>query len=488
MMAVVLLSVAYFSHQSLRLDEAQSLWQTSRSPAAILTVVGQDVHVPLYHELLHFWRLYIGDSVAWARGFSLLWLVLSIPALYLLGKRAYGQTAGLIAASLLAVSPFMNWYGSEIRMYTLFMFLVIVNQYAFLHVWKGSTRDEAGAEHAWVVYILTAILGIYTHYFFFLVLGTQALFYFLRRELFPKGSLRRFIFAAALVVLAFAPWGWWVLHQGQILNSTPDLARPTTVDLFNAVAQFFFGFQDDHLNTVILSLWPLALLAGFLALRKRDGHTLQTEYLVLSVIVPIAAVFCISFVTPLFVSRYLIFTVPALYVMFANLLVTLPARGGVWARTALVGAMALALVIEMYNPSAPVKENYRAAADYLAANAQAQDAIVLAAPFTIYPVEYYYRGSANISTLPVWDRYTYGPIPPFVASQLGQEVSSTTEGHQNVWLLLSYDQGYNKQIKDYFDQHYTALASTTFSPGLDLYKYQVGYGTPLAKLTKQKQP
>ena len=480
------LSLLLFAHQSLRLDEAQSLWQSSRSPVDILTIVGQDVHVPLYHELLHFWRLYAGDSVAWARGFSLLWFVLSIPALYLLGQYAYNRSAGLLAATLLAVSPFMNWYGAEVRMYTLFMFLAIINQYAFLRLWKGGTQTRDGTEHAWAVYMLTAILGVFTHYFFFLILLSQAVLYLLRQTLFPRGSLKKFIVAAGVIAAILVPWLLWVALQGQIFNQAPALPRPTTVDLFNALSQFVFGFQDDHLNTVILSLWPLSLMFGFFALRHSERMSPQTEYLLLSVVLPIIAVFLISLALPLFVSRYLIFTVPSVYLLITSLVSTYPERAGKWARAGLVGAMAVMLLIEISNPSTPVKEDYRAAALYLNENSNSQDIIALSAPFTIYPIEYYYRGPSALSTLPLWDSYAHGPIPAFSASSLPTQVSQTTQGHQNVWLLLSYDQGYETQIKDYFDSHYQKLASVNFSPGLDLYEYQVRYDTPLGRDTALK--
>jgi hypothetical protein len=245
-----------------------------------------------------------------------------------------------------------------------------------------------------------------------------------------------------------------------------------------------FGFQSDHLNTVILSLWPITLLVAFLALRTRARPNPETEYLLLSIVIPIAAVFAISFVIPVFVSRYLIFTVPALYLIITSTVTAYPGRAAAWARTGLVGAMAVMLIVEMVSPHNPVRENYRAVADYLDANAQAQDVIALSAPFTVYPVEYYYRGEANIVTLPLWDRYLYGPIPSFNPDTFPQEVENTAKGHQNLWLVLSYDQGYQKEVKDYFDQHYTQLNKISFSPGLDLYEYKVGYETPLDKLQK----
>lgn len=476
-----MLSLLFFSAQSLRLDEAQSLWQSGRSPGEIITIVGQDVHVPLYHELLHFWRLIMGDSVAAARGFSLLFYLLSIPAIYLLGTRAYGRTAGLIGAGLLALSPFMNWYGGEVRMYTLFIFLAICNHYAFLRLWSSHTPTTvAGREHAWAWYILTALLGIYTHYFFALLLATQALFFFVRRTVFPAGSLRRFVVAGAIVCGAFLPWALYVLVQGQAQNASPVLTAPTTVDLFNTVAQLVLGFHSDHLNTVLLSLWPVVLLAGFLALRRGRAWAPETEYFALSVIVPLSVVFAVSFVRPLFVSRYLIFTVPPLYLVLVSLFNAYPGRARVVAHTALLSAMALMLAVEIASPTTPLKENYREAVLYLHSHARAQDVIAVSAPFTVYPIEYYYRGEAALATLPAWDRYQFGAIPTFDESRLPQDVEAATAGHQNIWLLLSYDQGYEGKIKDYFDQHYEKLSEESFSPGLNLYQYKVRYDTPLA--------
>jgi mannosyltransferase len=480
MLAATLLSVFFFSDQSLRLDEAQSLWQTGRSPGDILTIVAQDVHVPLYHEALHFWRLYIGDSVAVARGFSLLFYLLSIPALYFLGKLAYSRGAGLFAATLLTVSPFMNWYGGEIRMYTLFVFLVIINQYCYLRLWRTSPITTAESEHVWVVYILTALLGVYTHYFFFLLLGVQTIYFLLRQGLFLPRTMQRMVLMWGLVVASIIPWALYVLMQGQAVNASPFLPTPTTVNLFSAFSQFFFGFQNDHLNTVVLSLWPVIFLLVILALRTSTKLAPHTEYFVLSVVIPVSVVFAASFVLPLFVSRYLIFTVPALYLLAAALFSSYPVPAARIARRALVAAMVVMLAVEMASSTVPVKENYREAAVYLTNAAKAQDVIALSAPFTVYPIEYYYRGEAELITLPLWDRYAYGPIPVFDKARLAEEVTATTEGHQTVWLLLSYDQGYEKEVKLYFDTNFERTTEVNFSPGLNLYGYKIRYDTPLA--------
>ncbi|MGH7141830.1 MAG: glycosyltransferase family 39 protein [Minisyncoccia bacterium] len=479
MMALcVLLSVFFFMPQSLRLDEAQSIWQASRTPLGIISLVAEDVHVPLYHEILHLWMLYGGQSVTAARALSLVFYLLSLPAIYLLGREAYSRRVGLAAALLMAVSPFMNWYGNEVRMYTLFLLLTILNQYFFIRIWKRPSND------VWVGYAVTALCGVFTHYFFFLNLASQAIFYFAHRAHFARGSFRRFATILALVLITFGPWAWYVLALGEAQNQTPLLSVPTTVDVFNAFSQFLIGFQNDNVNTIFLSLWPTAILFGFLALRPTrrplSGAGPQTRYFLITVVVSFAIAFGFSiFVQPVFVSRYLIFTVPSLYLLIVGFFDTY--FNSIIAPAVLVALMAVTLAVEIASPTTPVKENYEQATAYLNAHVAAQDAVALAAPFIVYPVEYYYRGLAPLSTLPAWNQYAHGAIPAFSAATMPSQVQALADNHQNVWLLLSYDQGYNETIKTYFDDHYTRLLVKNFSSGLTLYEYQTGYETPLLK-------
>lgn len=479
MALVCALAYFFFFPQSLRLDESQSLWQSGRSGAEILTIVAQDVHVPLYHELLHFWRMAVGTSVEAARLFSFAFYIASIPALYALGALVYGRGIGLFAATMLALSPFMNWYGSEIRMYTLFAFLVILNQYFFVALMRK--RGEP-LEHMWAWYAITALLGIYAHYFFFLVLLSQAVFFSLRPELFAAGSFRRFFGVAAMLTAALGPWLWWVWRQGQAGDASPVLHSPTSVDVFSTFSQFIFGFQTDHLNTVTLSLWPIAVLLGILAIRKTSTLLPETQYFALTVLLSVAAAFVVSVaLEPVFVARYLIFTVPSLYLLLAALIYNYPPRASRIARIAVVLLMIGGLAVEVVSAATPVKENYREAAHYLTEHARAQDVVLLSAPFTVYPIEYYYRGAAPLATIPQWNRYAFGPIPAFSSERLPQEVEELTRDHQYAWLLLSYDQGYEEEVRIHFDTRFERVFATQFSPRLTLWVYKLRYDTPLAR-------
>lgn len=470
MLLSLVLSFAFFQKQSLRLDESQSLWQTSHSPQMILKIVAEDVHVPLYHFMLHIWQLVFGSDVSLARLLSLFFFLISIPLIYRLARLCYSSETALFATALFSISPFMNWYGNEIRMYSLFVFLALLSQYFFIKIYKEKTSA------AWYGFTFTCLFGIFTHYFFFLILFTDAVFYFYNRKLFEAHALRKFFTACSFLFVCFLPWLLYVLYLGSVSNTAPLLTSPTTVNLFNTFSEFLFGFQSDHLNTILVSLWPLTILFAFLALRKNKKISSETIYFLIAFILPNAVAFIVSLtLRPIYLTRYLIFTMPSMYLVIAWLVGTYPKKLAAIVRGILILLMATTLVVEAVSASTPVKENYREATAYLESHATASDVIAVSAPFTIYPVLYYYRGAAQLTTLPVWDMLKNGPVPPYIDAEFPKDVEAVKADHQNLWLLQSYDQGYQDKMRIYLDTHLERIFSRQFSPGLTLYEYKLRY-------------
>ena len=473
---VAVLSFLVFSRQSLRLDEAQSLWQTSHSLPAMISIIGEDVHVPLYHTILHFWQLFLGNEVATARMLSLFFFMLALPAMYLLGSLSYNSRVATFATALMAISPFLNWYGNEIRMYSLFALLTIINQYFFVSIFMRKGEAPESRSGIWLGYAATLVLGMFTHYFFALTIIAQAIFFLSYRHVFQRQTLRTFLVTAMMVAVMFAPWIYFVSTLGSAENTKPNLAEPTTIDLFNTFSQFIFGFQNDHINTILVSLWPILVLLVFLALRRHRRIEPQTMYLLFSLFIPIIIVFTVSlWYRPIYLTRYLILTLPSLYLLISWVISTYPRRLAQTVQAVLIVGMSVTLAIEIANANTPVKEDYRAASIYLTEQTNPQDIIVVSAPFTVYPIEYYYRGSASIETIPHWDRLKRGAIPEFSEERLPEQVEDIARSHERLWLLLSYDQGYEEDIRLYFDNNFERIEARNFSQGLNMYVYRLRY-------------
>jgi len=105
--------------KGLWLDESFSAWLGRQPVGEMLAwLLRIDQHPPLYYTLLHFWML-LGDNATHVRTLSALLGTLTVPVIYLLGRRLADDEAGLLAALILAVSPFHVRFAQETRMYTL---------------------------------------------------------------------------------------------------------------------------------------------------------------------------------------------------------------------------------------------------------------------------------------------------------------------------------------------------------------------------------
>lgn len=468
---VVYFSVSIFAHSSMRLDEAQSLFQTNRDVPGILYLVGQDVHVPLYHVVLHYWQVLFGNDIFTARMLSLLFFALTIPMTYILAAYAFSRKVGLFAALLVTISPFLNWYGSEARMYSMLAFITVFHFYMFLKIFRE------GKAASWIWFTISAVIGVYTHYFFAFVLFAEIIFYLLYRHGFAaQKSFRKFLLSGLVVIGVIAPWLYYVRQLGSASNTQPNLGEPTSVDLFNTYSQFVFGFQTDTLNTVIVSLWPIVVLLAFFGLQRNKTISKETLFFAIAATVPVLMAFIVSVtVRPFYQSRYLIVALPALLILVSWLISIYPRLVAVILRVLLVAVTLILFTIQVLNPATPVKENYQEAASYLNSRASGKDVIVLSAPFTIYPTEYYYEGSAKLTTQPIWNRFEQGSVPGFDEKKLPEEVKRNTDSYQNAWLVLSFDQGYNDKIKEYFDTNFERTSQKEFSKDLWVYSYKLRY-------------
>ncbi|MFZ1250446.1 MAG: glycosyltransferase family 39 protein [Candidatus Microsaccharimonas sp.] len=457
------------ANESLRLDESQSIWQASHSLKETLFIVAQDVHVPLYHVIFHFWITIFGTSTAMIRLLSFILFLLTMPFIYLLGRTILSRKWSLVVVGLIALSPFISWYANEARMYTLLGLMSVLCQYLFIRIMRGQ-------KSSWPWYVLVCMIGVYSHYFFIFNLATQALFFFFNLKRFPKGSFLKFVGTAIATAASLSPWIVYFISMGAASNTKPNIAPPTPIDFFNVYSQFLFGFQSTALNTILIAFWPLMVVLALMMVRKFYKPDLAVYYIATAAFVPVLLAYLLSFVvSPFFLSRYMIAAVIPLYILIAWILSRYSKKIAVTAVVIVFALTALLSSHQLYANDAPVRENYKILVDDIKKEATPNDVIVMSSPFTVYPFEYYYDGPLQIKTLPIWDRQNPGPVTAYDREQLPEQVETLRKGHQNIYLVLSYDQGYEEEIRDYFNERFALVESKTYSPGLDLFVYRVNY-------------
>jgi 4-amino-4-deoxy-L-arabinose transferase-like glycosyltransferase len=133
------LRVLLIANKGMWLDETFSVWIASHSVADMLQwIVRIDQHPPLYYLLLHYWIAHYGDTPYYVRLLSALFGTVTIPIIYLIGKRMSGAMMGLAAAVFLTFSPFHIYFAQETRMYTLLTFNAAVAIYALVRLLTDS--------------------------------------------------------------------------------------------------------------------------------------------------------------------------------------------------------------------------------------------------------------------------------------------------------------------------------------------------------------
>jgi len=485
----VALNLYYLFSQSIRLDEAQSIWVATKSVVGILKISGQDVQTPLYPILLHFWMQVLGTDIVVARFLSLIFFIGTLPFLYWLLREVITKDVAILGVALFALSPFVLWYSHEARTYTLITLLAAANNLYFLRMLNSRGKTNK------FFYLITAILGVYSHYFFVFQLISQAVYMvaFTVKRVFKKRHPRpehwRFLVAylgvGVSILVLFLPWLWFVYGLGLAANTQPIIPKATSFDLIQIYINFIFGFQQQGTQSLAVSVWPLFLMLMFFVFTRKMLIKLdRLDYFVVVSFLPVVLVYLVSFYKPIFLPRYLIFVTPAVFVLLAWLLVNFGKKVLSGLSTGMAMVMLVSLNFQSKSILTPVKEDYRDVINLIETQTTPQDIIVASAPFTIYPLEYYYSGTVRIDTIPHWNRYVVGSIPQFSQELLKTQIDNYALTYNRIYLVLSYDQGYQSEIVDYMDHSYQLLDNDLFPANLNLRVYQLRYDPQLQLGTK----
>ncbi|HEV8296250.1 MAG TPA: glycosyltransferase family 39 protein, partial [Acidimicrobiales bacterium] len=189
------------SRQGFWLDEASQI-RTSRliDEQGLREVAKRDNVSPLSHWLLWAWDKIAGDGQFAARVPSAVAGIVTILIVYALGRRLYSSTVGLVAAAVLAISPYAIWYSQDARMYS----LLLCATAAMLLVFHLAITEPKRVRW-WVLLAVVTTIGIYTHQYAALTTAGCAVYLVVAREW--RGTIgRRWLAANAVAALAFLPW------------------------------------------------------------------------------------------------------------------------------------------------------------------------------------------------------------------------------------------------------------------------------------------
>jgi len=429
---VLLLTLVTLAGAWLRLFHlgTKSLWLDEGATVTLARMAWpQFVHVWWYGEasfqgafflLMRVW-LHLGPGEFWVRLPAAIFGIASIPLIYLLARKLVGVVPALAAAAIFAFSPTHVYYSQEARSYTMTILLVLVSSWFFVRA------VEQNRETDWALWTLFSVMAVYSHTFASLVMVAQACSLFFHKKPTPWGRL----IVHALVILAMcAPGLTYVLRVPPEAVAFHGMPKPTPKQLLH-LALFLGGSGEKFILSAVL--W----IAAVVAIRRAGkdnaapGSFWRGMLIISWASIPILLTGLASLFHPVFVQRYMIFSLPAAVMLASRGMVALPKRRlGLW----LVIALCVASVPNIFIRYRKPREDWRNATNVILASAQPGDAVVIYPFYAIVGFDYYRQLDPHTPALRVFTQPYYGVGDN--DETLLRALSSDSRGFRHVWVMV----------------------------------------------------
>jgi hypothetical protein len=361
----------YQSNSAFTSDEVWSVKAASLDYNAEMALLKADVHPPLYYQMLYVWVRLFGTGERAVRSLSGLFYILSVFAVYGVGKSLYENRTALLCATIYASSPLAILSAQFARMYALLSLVSILSTWLYLQF----SLKPHDSRLRFALYIVVNIFGSFTHIGFFFVLFAQIVFHvlFFRRTRLIK-------FATALIV-SLLPYTylWAPVLMRQMSQSNEGIAWVSKPNLFTiAELILLYGGVLWLLVPILLYLW---WRGGFEPLREFSQLRISRFPLWLLAIA-IATPLLISLVKPIFNSRLAII---GLHLFALTVGAVIGTKSNHLLAFALVVLTAVGLIA--FHPPDTTCDN-RSMAVYLSRTANDGDAVIFTS-LTRLPIDYY---------------------------------------------------------------------------------------------------
>ncbi len=422
--------------QSLWSDEGNSAALAARSLGQIARDASGDIHPPLYYWLLSLWTRYFGNSELALRSLSAIFGVVLVWVIAELGRRLFSPITGLAAGFIAALAPFQVYYSQEARMYMLLALEAALAMLLFWHYLKAHEDGEKPRIRFIIggLLVVTWIAGLYTHYFFPVIIALQTLLFliWLWLDRATHDAWRRLLQWAALVGLAGLAFLPWALPAYRQIASWP--APPDRPDLLTGVAAVFAELTVGPASLLRGAKWG-PWIVGLLAVIGAAAWPVKAEpearatrvlrYLVTPAwaLIPALALLALGLYREAYL-KFLLISSPAVSLLLARAVVgpaswlqareqraTATESGSssaaqflipLWivVSLALVGGVSGAALYRYFTNPAAFRDDYRGIARFIMATGHPGDAIVLDAPGQLEVFDYYYDGDLPVYALP----------------------------------------------------------------------------------------
>ncbi len=464
----VLASILRLDHLSLRplwLDEAgvaNALNTNLINSWSNLVNSGSNV---AYFYLLKFWSVLFGNNEIGLRSLSVILSLLSLIAIYKLGVLIRGVRTGLWAAFLLAINYFSIFYSIQARQYSLVILLSILSYFQFYILLKHFRYKNV------IWYLFFTVLGVCSHPWFLLLLGSQFISWLLYKKSF------KILFCQIAAVFISSPW-IVILWQYRENGASSWISLTSFKTIFDTFHYFMYGATGIY---IIFGLISALAIFGYLEetkdriyfkLKKINYNKIISNlswllgYLFIPLLVAWIVGHFVNFYEP---GRYEAVVLPAFILLFAILFSRLKNKWIVCSLILLLIIFSYAEVIREKNNIKNQKINERTVVSNFLSIAQDNDWLVFTG--LSRPTIDYYIGRMNINL----KFFIKKSFPEEMAThQLYQDVNKIIKNNNNtfpssdvlinnikssgskrVWLVFTEDNPFAATLKNDFRKNFT---------------------------------
>lgn len=455
--------------QSLWFDEVFTFNTSAGSLGHLWSESIRDVVHPPLHYLVEWLVLRVGTSEFVLRLPSTLCGIATIALTYQLAKSSINERGGLLAAALIAISPFQVHLSHEARDFEMLCAL------ALLASWLLLEMEATGGRARWALYGATITAGVFTSYLMAATLAAHALFVLTTRD---RRQLGAWMLCALGCSLAL---GTWLLAMrlgnpqlSRLLSPGKGSVDGATMALLGTLLDFafgyFHGFNADIARSsatlqMALALGLLFALALVLAGCERWWRE-RNAFVVLNFALPMALGFYLASTTMFDKSRYFMCAQPFFMILLAS------GVDQAWRRhwslatpKLLIVALNLLALSNYLTKPQYQRDDFRGLAHFFETHLLPGDYVVFNASWEDQALAHYFKRPYAHEGIPLGTANPERQRTAAHQQEIERAVRRVTRRWQRVWLVLCYDEVTDRQglVKKAFDQRATLVEHHEFA-------------------------
>lgn len=421
----------------IRFDEAFTLNTTSQGVVyAYYQAIKFEQQAPFYFVVLSLWRN-IDSSILFARLFSVLCLPLTVWISAEVAKRYVKNVNPIMVAAIVALHQQVVWSSLDIRLYS---FMVLLSGLLFLFFYDGYLAEKPNTRSR-ILYIIVAIISLYTQYYlgFQLVAGAAALLAI--REWRP---LRRYIVDLAIVGIFFLPMLLVLKAQVSAVGDR-TFDPPSMFLLFKGIYQQIVSLflSVNWIEAESLKRWFVRAIIGIIAIlfyRKIEAERKREDLALAAFAIVLIAIFLVTY---RFLGdeglqqRHMSSLILPMVLIPISALSYLNSKRVIYGWLLLVVALNIGSLFDVYTPMAKPGD-FRRVAQYVTASEAPNQPVLVFHSDAKLALAYYYKGQNKLVALPQENDFDdWNPRNNVLKdeAQVLDVINKLPNGPQRFWLV-----------------------------------------------------